>query len=250
MVLSYPLEQQFLLLIIVFQILLIPGAVWLLLFKQDQRDLPEKIADSIAISISLMAIIAMLFFFGDQFFSGTLILSLFILLDGITIFFLIKKRVLNWRNLAWFAGTALVVLLVIAFRFYQAKDLVFPAWVDSVHHVLITKKIIETGGLPLTLAPELNVPLYYHYGFHIVAALFSGISRLEPAQAVLWLGQVINALVVLGIYRLGKSIFKKVTPALLAALLVGFAFQMPAYYVTWGRYTLLTGLATGNGVCF
>jgi hypothetical protein len=27
-----------------------------------------------------------------------------------------------------------------------------------------------------------------------------------------------------------------------ASLLVGFVFQMPAYYATWGRYTLLTGL--------
>ena len=30
--------------------------------------------------------------------------------------------------------------------------------------------------------------------------------------------------------------------AALAALLVGFVFQMPAYYLTWGRFTLLTGL--------
>ncbi len=242
MILSYSVEQQIRLLAIVFQILVIPGLVWLLLFKKDRWDVPEKIADSIAISISLMTIIAMLFFFSGWYFSGTLILVLFILLDGLTIFFLIKKRSISWKNLAWVAGTALVVMLVIAFRFYQAKDLVFPAWVDSVHHVLITKKILEAGGIPLTLAPELDVPLYYHYGFHVVAALFSGISKLEPTQAVLWLGQVINALVVLGIYRLGKSIFKKVAPSLVAALLVGFAFQMPAYYVTWGRYTLLTGL--------
>jgi hypothetical protein len=92
------------------------------------------------------------------------------------------------------------------------------------------------------LAPELDVPLFYHYGFHLIAALFSWISRLEPVQAVLWFGQVINALVVLGIYRLSKALWHRKLPAIFAALLVGLAFQMPAYYLTWGRYTLLTGL--------
>jgi hypothetical protein len=65
------------------------------------------------------------------------------------------------------------------------------------------------------------------------------------------LGQVINALVALSVYRVGSAIFpasqaqgvlRWLPRSLLAALLVSFAFQMPAYYLSWGRYTLLTGL--------
>ncbi len=71
---------------------------------------------------------------------------------------------------------------------------------------------------------------------------------------MLWFGQILNAAVALSVYRLGWALlvqhritepergpWRYLRPAL-AALLVGFAFQMPAYYLTWGRYTLLTGL--------
>jgi hypothetical protein len=71
---------------------------------------------------------------------------------------------------------------------------------------------------------------------------------------------VINALVGLSVYRAALTFldweedasagpansrlrwWKEIAAALCAVLLVGFVFQMPAYYLTWGRYTLLTGL--------
>jgi len=243
MILSYPFTEQILLAAVAAQVLFLPGLIWIMVFKYDQRDIVERLADLQGLSISIMAILGMLFFFLGLRFSGGFLVLLFVILIGAVFYLLIRQPInLNKINVAWMLGTIFIVLIVVGFRFYQAKDLVFPAWVDSVQHVLITQKILEFGGLPHTLAPELNVPLHYHYGFHLIAALFSWISRLEPLQAVLWFGQVINALVVLGIYRLSKALWRKTVPAILAALLVGFAFQMPAYYVTWGRYTLLTGL--------
>ncbi len=242
MIISYPFSEQILLAASAMLVLMLPGLLWVF-FKNDGRDPVERLADIVGLSISSLAIAGMIFFFLGWRFSGGLISVVFVSLTLAALYFLVKHRVRIQRgHLIWLLGTGLVLLLVIAFRFYQAKDLVFPAWVDSVHHVFITQKIIDYGGLPETLAPELDVPLFYHYGFHLIAALFSWISRLEPVQAVLWFGQVINALVVLGIYRLSKALWRKTLPALLAALLVGFAFQMPAYYLTWGRYTLLTGL--------
>jgi hypothetical protein len=243
MILSYPFSEHLLLAATAILVLTLPGLVWILCFKNDGRDIAERLGDMIGLSISSMAILAMSFFFLGWRFSGGLIVVLIVIMAIIALYLLIKHQAQFQRvHLRWLIGIGLVLLLVVAFRFYQAKDLVFPAWVDSVHHVLITQKIIDYGGLPETLAPELDVPLFYHYGFHLIAALFSWISQLEPVQAVLWFGQVINGLVVVGIYRLSKSIWRQTIPALLAALLVGFAFQMPAYYVTWGRYTLLTGL--------
>lgn len=243
MILSYSLSDQLLFLLAALQVLVVPGAIWTLAFKDSQRDIPEKIADSIAVSIAGLGAAAMLLFYLNWHVNTIVLAPVFILLD-IVLFYLISKKIKNFnlRSFLWLGLTGIVLMGVIVFRFYQARDLVYPAWVDSVHHVLITQKFLDTGGIPQTLAPELDVPLYYHYGFHLVAALFSWISRLEPIRAVLWLGQVLNALVILGIYRLSKAIWKRTLPALLAALLVGFAFQMPAYYVTWGRYTLLAGL--------
>jgi hypothetical protein len=243
MILSYPFTEQILLAAVAAQVLFLPGLVWVLFFRNDHRNIVERLADIQGLSISIMAILAMLFFFLKWRFSGGFLVILFCLLILTVFYFVLKQRInLNKMNAIWLIGTGLVLLAVVAFRFYQAKDLIFPAWVDSVHHVLITQKILDFGGLPRTLAPELDVPLHYHYGFHLIAALFSWVSRLEPLQAVLWFGQVINALVVLGIYRVSKALWRKSFPAILAALLVGFAFQMPAYYVTWGRYTLLTGI--------
>lgn len=243
MILAYPFSEQILLAASAMLVFTLPGLLWILIFKNDGRDPVERLADMIGLSISSVVILGMIFFFLGWRFSGGLITVLYASMAIIALYLIIKRRAeLKRVHLLWLIATGLVLLLVISFRFYQAKDLVFPAWVDSVHHVFITQKIIDYGGLPETLAPELDVPLFYHYGFHLIAALFSWISRLEPVQAVLWFGQVINALVVLGIYRLSKALWHRKLPAIFAALLVGLAFQMPAYYLTWGRYTLLTGL--------
>ena len=86
------------------------------------------------------------------------------------------------------------------------------------------------------------VPFYYHYAFHALAAVFSFISRLSPPDAVLYLGQVLNAAIAMAVYRLGKALWGDWRRAVLSAILVAFVTQMPAYYVTWGRYTLLTGM--------
>lgn len=242
MVLSYPFFEQLRLVAVAILILCLPGLVWLLLVKKNHHDILEKVADTIGLSISMMAILAMIFFYAGLRFSGILIGVFIIILAAIVIFRIIKTKFTLNRQVALLAGAIVVFGLVLFLRLYQARDLTFPAWVDSVHHVLISQKILDIGGLPQTLAPELNIPFHYHYGFHLIAALFSWISGLEPLQTVLWFGQLINALVVFGIYRLSKSLWKESVPAILAALLVAFAFQMPAYFVTWGRYTLLTGL--------
>jgi len=251
MILAYPFSEQILLAASAMLVFTLPGLLWILIFKNDGRDPVERLADMIGLSISSVAILGMIFFFLGWRFSGGLITVLYASMAIIALYLIIKRRAeLKRVHLLWLIATGLVLLLVISFRFYQAKDLVFPAWVDSVHHVFITQKIIDYGGLPETLAPELDVPLFYHYGFHLIAALFSWISRLEPVQAVLWFGQVINALVVLGIYRLSKALWHRKLPAIFAALLVGLAFQMPAYYLTWGRYTLLTGLLVMLPACW
>ena len=86
------------------------------------------------------------------------------------------------------------------------------------------------------------MPFYYHYGFHASAALFASLSRLPLGRAMLVYGQVLNAGISLSLYALGKALWQDWRPAAAGALLVGFATRMPAYYLSWGRYTLTAGL--------
>lgn len=228
-------------------ILVLPGAAWLAWQSKRAGGL-SSLADAVGLSISLTALAALAGFLLDVTFTRPVITTLYAVCLFLLIVGLIvrlrrgSKPRLDWRRvLAFMLGLAGVVGLA-AWRLYQARSLALPAWVDSVHHTLVVRLIMENGGLPHTLAPYLPVDFSYHYGFHVLAALFSGAAHTEPAVTLLWFGQILNALVALSVYRLAVEIWADWRRAALAALLVTFGFQMPAYYLTWGRYTLLTGL--------
>jgi len=134
--------------------------------------------------------------------------------------------------------------LILAWRLVQIRNLALPAWVDSVHHALLVRILLEQGKVPDTWGPYLpQLSFYYHFGFHLTAAAFAGLTGINVGQAVLVAGQVWQAVLVLGIYALGCVLWREQQKALIAMILVGFVSQMPAYYTTWGRYTLLAGLA-------
>lgn len=222
--------------------LLMPGAVWLLWARSSRWDGLEWLAEAAGSSLSITALVGIMLAWAgvslNAFGVGALMGAL--LLVWITAKVWQGGR---WRLRAKTLVMVGVILGLVAWRLYQARTLVLPAWVDSVHHTLLVRIILEQGGIPWDWAPYLPVPMFYHFGFHVSAALFSFFSRFEPAQTLLIYGQVLNALTAVAVYRLGKAIWGDSIRAGVAALLVGFVFQMPAYYVTWGRYTLLTGLA-------
>ena len=226
-------------------------------FPGGNKDILERLSEATGLSIALTALVALAGFIGGWHFSSSWLVLAYVLIGTLILAGLIFRARLpssqlnrftpehqkqlssnRPRNLILIVGFA----AVLAWRFYQVKDLVLPAWVDSLHHVLIVQVIIQNGGVPATLEPILPVPFYYHFGFHVLAAAFTFWSGLPAQQAVLVMGQVLNAGVALSIYRLGISLWRDWRRAGAAALLAGFVSQMPAYYVTWGRYTLLTGL--------
>ena len=228
-------------------VLILPGAAWQAWIYRPGHGLAAQWAVITGVSLAFTAIAALATF-------------------------VFKFRVVGWEIAAIYAALALIAVsgwfhargglpptdkvrtilsigltlgtaaLLMAWRLYQARTLVLPAWVDSVHHVLITQVILEHGSLPGDLSPYLPVPFYYHYGFHALAAVFEALSRLPAERAVLILGQVISAGISLSAYRLSLSIWHDPRRGLAAALLIGFLSQMPAYYLTWGRYPLLAGL--------
>ncbi len=224
--------------------LFLPGAAWLRWDRSALRDPLEWIAEAAGLSIALTALLAALFFWIGIRLAAVSLVALYLLALVLWLGgqwragFDLKK----WRIGAPALAAAAFTLGLVAWRVYQAQGLAMPAWVDPIQHALLVRKIIEYGGLPPDWMPYLPVPEYYHFGFHAIAASFSVWSRLGVAQALLPFGQVLNALVAVAVYRLGKVLWNDWRRAGMAALLVEFAFTMPAYYLTWGRYPLLTGL--------
>lgn len=237
----------------------LPGIAWQAWFRDKDESLGSSLIDATGLSISLSALLALAAFLLGWPISSVAITALYLVMGVLAGLGLIRLWRARQGNVApeassraagnalavsWWGGALLLLVfaLILAWRFYQIRELALPAWVDSVHHVLIVRVMLEIGGVPQTLEPYLPVPFYYHFGFHALAAVFSFVSRLPPEQAVLFIGQVLNALVAVSIFRLGLALWNDWRRAGLAAILVGFVSQMPAYYVTWGRYTLLTGL--------
>jgi hypothetical protein len=222
-------------------LLLIPGLTLAMLTPGEKRSFAELIADSVGYSIAVIAILFLSTFYLPIRLTGPFFYIFYSIAGVILIITFLRQK--SFPKFSWDVPLTLVIFSsIIYLRFYQVKDLVLPAWVDSVHHVLITKVILEGGKIPITLEPYLAAPFSYYFGFHGVAAVFSNLSSLPPEKAILILGQVLNACMPLAIYRLGHAIWNDRIRAFIAAILVAFVSQMPAYYVTWGRYTLLTGM--------
>ena len=223
--------------------LLIPGLAWWSLFGKRDQDPLISLAQVIGASVAIVALLAEGIFFLGGHFSWAGILTLLILFTGLAVVGVRRRELRIPKGHFLTLGIGLGLFgLTITWRLYQARNLLLPNWVDSQHHFLIIRTILEKGGLPADLSPYLEGPFYYHYGFHILTALFTGLSGLELAQAMLILGQLLNASISLSVYALGKNLWEDWRPAAAAALLTSFATRMPAYYLSWGRYTLTTGM--------
>lgn len=144
----------------------------------------------------------------------------------------------------WSALALLVVLAAITLvRFLQVRGLVLPPWVDSIHHSVITHLVMENGGIPSSYQPFLPIDTFkYHCGFHVDAALFTWLTGRPVEDVLLTLGQALNVATSLAAYLLTVRLTRRRLAGLVAALVVGLIASMPAYYVSWGRYTQLTGL--------
>lgn len=237
-------------------VMVLPGLTLSTWFGKGGGDWPARLVDMVGLSVASTALAVLLGYVLGWRFSGVGVVVIYsslglLALAGLSLreggwgddeppWAKIRRVSFNTagRNLLFLIGLA----AVLAWRFYQVRELALPAWVDSLHHVLITRIFLERGGVPASLDPYLPVPFYYHFGFHATAAVYTFISGLPTEAAVLVTGQVLNAAVALSVYRLGMVLWGDIRRAGLAALLVGFASQMPAYYATWGRYTLLAGL--------
>jgi hypothetical protein len=128
-------------------------------------------------------------------------------------------------------------------RVWAVRDLAFPMWVDSPHHAVVSRLLAETGQVPPSYQPVLPIDQFtYHFGFHAVAVAFQWFTSLSVPEGYLFLGQILNGLMPLAIYTFVFALTSRARAALVAAFFVGWVSLFPAYYVSWGRYSQLSGL--------
>ncbi|MFN2114974.1 MAG: DUF6541 family protein [Anaerolineae bacterium] len=138
---------------------------------------------------------------------------------------------------------AFVLAVAVALRVWQARDLVVTPWVDGLHHTMIVQLILDGGVVPEGFRPYLPVDgFYYHFGFHVVAAVVSWLSGAPAASATLWTGQALSAVSCLTVYALALRLTRNRSSAVLAAAVPAALYFFPSYYVSWGRFTQLAGL--------
>ncbi|NLG48815.1 MAG: hypothetical protein GX552_01735 [Chloroflexi bacterium] len=143
-----------------------------------------------------------------------------------------------------------VLLVIGATRVLHVRELEVPAWVDSVHHTVLTQLLFEQGGIPVTFEPYLPaLNFHYHFGFHSQAAALMGLSGLPSYRAVLVLGQVLNAASALVVAAWASRLARNHWAGVAGAIVVGLLSTMPAYYVSWGRYTQMAGLVLLPATC-
>jgi len=138
---------------------------------------------------------------------------------------------------------ALVILGATLFtRFWIIRDHPYPAWSDSLHHVLLTQLTAATGQLPPSLEPYMPIPLdMYHLGLYALSGTAQMLSGAPAHTALLWMAQVLNGLCGMGLYLAlewhgGGTPAARLSGAVGAAVVGLFSFQ-PAWYVNWGRFT-------------
>ncbi len=141
------------------------------------------------------------------------------------------------------AALALILFVGFAARLLAVRDLAFPQWVDSPHHLALARLLAEAGRVPTGYLPLLPIEQFtYHFGFHAFAVTVHWLTALPLVEVLLLVGQLLNGLTPLAAYTFVVELTERPRAGLVAAFFVGLVSLFPAYYVSWGRYTQLTGL--------
>ena len=167
------------------------------------------------------------------------IAALLVLCTGIIIWRLRR----DWRDQVAFDGLewlAIAVMGITVFtRFWIIREHPFPAWSDSLHHVLLTQITATTGQLPYDMQPYAPIPLnMYHLGLYALSATVQWLAQVPAHSALLWTAQVLSGLCGVGVFLV---LDRKVSrfAAVIGVVVVGLLSHQPAFYVNWGRFTQL-----------
>ena len=143
---------------------------------------------------------------------------------------------LEWIAIGLFGATLFT-------RFWVIRDLPYPAWSDSLHHVILTQLTAVQGRLPVSMEPYFPVPLgQYHLGLYSLSASVVWLAQVPAHSALLWTAQALNGLCGLSVYLiLDRKVGR--LGAVVGAAVVGLLSHQPALYVNWGRFTQVSSQA-------
>lgn len=243
---------------------LIPGAMLLGIVAADRnggRDLIDDAASAaalaVALTLSLSPIAWVLATWLSLQLTATIISIGFLiaLVVDATLIAVLSARIMRrsremsidrrhrWRRSLPIVGLITILIVGLIARVAAVQHLAYPVWVDSPHHDLVAQLLAEAGRVPDDYGALMPVSAFtYHFGFHTLAVAYAWLTGLERPDAILLLGQVLNALMPLSAYAFAWWTTRKRWVAVGAAAIVGLVSLFPGYYVSWGRYTQLTGL--------
>ncbi len=136
-----------------------------------------------------------------------------------------------------------VIITVAVVGVWALRDVVVGPGADIYHHTLITRLIVDQGGLPDNYLPYAPLVTFtYHFGFHGAAAAIVWLTGLSPIVVVPIVAQIIAAAAALSVAFLAETMIHRRSAATIGAVIAGLVSIFPAYYIDWGRYTQLTGL--------
>lgn len=137
---------------------------------------------------------------------------------------------LEWTALAVFGMTLFT-------RFWIVRDHPYPAWSDSLHHVLLTQLTAVQGHLPFDMEPYFPVSVgQYHLGLYALSATVQWLAQVPAHTALLWTAQMLNGLCGAGVYLvLDRKVGR--LGAVVGAAVAGLWSHQPGWYVNWGRFT-------------
>jgi hypothetical protein len=236
--------------ILIILALLIPG--WVLaaiLSGKYGLDILEYMGLAFALSLALFAVM----FLWATLLYGRLERSVLIVMYG-----LLFVGLLIWLGRRVYAGSwkfvfnrpsfeivlgLIFFLIILGLRFVQVRELLVPPGIDAPHHALIAKLVSDSGSVPTTFLPLLPIEsARYHFGFHTAVAAMTWLTGNSIEQTMLVLGQIISAVICLGVYFFAIQLTGHRKVALLSLILAGLVSPFPGYYLTWGRYSAILGL--------
>ena len=194
------------------------------------------------VPIFLAAVFWLVWKFFQTWASGAFIMLLLIVLPAIILFLRVRKVRLKdsqTNSLILLALFGIVAFLRLAF----AAKANIPQYFDSAQHYLIIKNFLGNPDSNATTFFAWLPTVYYHIGFHIVAAFIASVLQADIINLMLILGQVILAVIPLSVFFLIRQATHSSSAGIFAVLLAAFGWYMPAHAVDWGKYPALTSLA-------
>jgi hypothetical protein len=162
---------------------------------------------------------------------------------GLTVLVLVWRRPETLRVGSEEALALLAFGLILGVRFWLAEAFPVPPLTDSLHHAMLTEEVARSGLLPQTMPvfPAIDLDRY-HLGLYAITGATAWLGDVEGYVALVWMGQLLNALAALGVYLvLDRHVSREA--ALVGVLACGLISHMPSAYLGWGRFTQVGGQA-------